>query len=48
MLSRRQALLFGARGLAGQETPFARPALFAARELAVGRRFAVVVGHISS
>src|ERR1700704_2405640 len=38
MLSRRQALLLGAGGLAGEEAALASPALLAARQLAVRRR----------
>jgi hypothetical protein len=32
MLARRQALLLGPRGLAGEEAALARPALFGARQ----------------
>ena len=42
MLSRRQALLLGTGGLAGEEAALLRPALLAARQLAVRRRFVLV------
>ena len=45
MLSRRQALLLGAGSLAGEEAALLRPALLAARQLAVRRRF-VGFGHL--
>ena len=45
VLARRQALLFGARDLSGEEFSLARPALLAARQLAVRGRV-VLFGHI--
>jgi hypothetical protein len=46
MLARRQALLGGARDLAGKEFALARPALLGARQLAVGRRI-VLFSHVT-
>src|SRR6266566_1916307 len=47
MLPRRQTLLFGAGGLAGEEAAFARPALFASRQFA-GRGRLFLVGHVTT
>jgi hypothetical protein len=44
MLPRRQALLFGPRDLAGDETALLCPALLGANELARGRP--VFLGHV--
>src|SRR6516165_7186340 len=45
MLARRQALRLGPRYRAGEEFALGRPALFAARQLAVDWRF-ILVGHV--
>jgi hypothetical protein len=47
MLARRQALVFGARDLSGEEFPLARPTRLAARQLALRRRLGVV-GHVGA